>query len=83
MRLICQPRTLVGRVNRSATRHRELVQIKKGRAKVTPVKGRGRYKSFTARAMLKSVLLGVYVATHTHNSIITAQYKYDMINMII
>ena len=50
-------RTLVGRVNKNATRQSDLVQLRKGRARTAPVKGRGRYKAFTARIMLRTTFL--------------------------
>ena len=47
----------MGRVNKNATRQSDLVQLRKGRARTAPVKGRGRYKAFTARTMLRTTFL--------------------------
>ena len=51
-------RSLVHRVNETATRKREQVVLRKGCPKTARVKGRGRYKSFTAKTMLQTTFPG-------------------------
>ena len=50
-------RSLVGEVNKTATRLGKVLEIKNGRPKKATKVGTGRYKTFTARAMLHSTFL--------------------------
>lgn len=50
-------RLLVHRVNNAAIRSRDLVTMQKGRPKTQKVRGKGRYKAFTPKTMLRTTLL--------------------------
>ena len=54
--LVCS-RSLVGEVNKTATRLGTVLEIKNGRPKKATKVGTGRYKIFSARAMFYSTLL--------------------------
>ena len=54
----CVSRSLVKHVNTMATRRSDVFNLRRGKAIAEKVKGSGKYKSFTAKTMLKATFFG-------------------------
>jgi len=59
---------LVDRVNDTAIRRRDLVTMQKGRPKTQKVRGKGRYKAFTPKTMLRTTLGNTPLPAIKHKS---------------
>lgn len=52
-------RLLVDRVNNGATRRSDLLAVRRGKPKPDRVKGKGKYRAFTAKTMLRTTCFGL------------------------